>query len=123
MLMENKLIDMPIYEFNRSYRKKETSKVHPNKLIIFKGLLVFHDKRIRNIMDMKIIVYLDNNIRLSRRVYRDICDRGRGLDTIIERYHKFVKPAFDEFNYSKKKYMDLIVPRGAENTLAFVLVS
>ena len=123
MLMENKSIDMPIYEFNGSYRKKETQKVHPNKLIIFEGILAFHDKRMRDMMDMKIFVDLDSDIRLSRRVYRDISDRGRGLDTIIERYHKFVKPAFDEFIYPTRKYADLIVPRGAENTLTVDLVS
>ena len=84
---------------------------------------MFHDKQIRDIMDMKIIVYLDSNIRLSRRVYRDICDKGRGLDTIIERYHKFVKPVFDEFIYPTREHSDLIVTRGEENTPAVVLVS
>ena len=72
---------------------------------------------------MKIFVDLDSDIRLSRRVYRDINDRGRGLDTIIERYHKFVKPAFDEFIYPTRKYADMIVPRGAENTLAVDLIA
>jgi uridine kinase len=122
-LIENKPIAMPIYEFNGSYRKKETQTVYPNKLIIFEGILAFHDKRMRDMMDMKIFVDLDSDIRLSRRVYRDINDRGRGLDTIIERYHKFVKPAFDEFIYPTRKYADMIVPRGAENTLAVDLIA
>ena len=123
MLMENKPINMPIYSFNGSYRKKETQLIKPNKVIIFEGILAFHDKRMRDIMDMKIFVDLDSDLRLSRRVYRDIKDRGRGLDTIVERYHKFVKPAFEDFIKPTRKYADLVIPRGAENTQAIDLVA
>lgn len=123
MLIENKPINMPIYSFNGSYRKKETQLVKPNKVIIFEGILAFHDKRMRDIMDMKIFVDLDSDLRLSRRVYRDIKDRGRGLDTIVERYHKFVKPAFEDFIKPTRKYADIIIPRGAENTQAIDLIA
>ena len=123
MLSEGKEINMPIYEFNGSYRKKETQVVKPNKIIIFEGILAFHDKRMRDMMDMKIFVDLDGDVRLSRRVYRDIKDRGRGVENVIERYHKFVKPAFEGFIKPTRKYADIIIPRGAENTPAIDLIS
>lgn len=122
MLMNGESIDMPIYSFNGSYRTKDTTKVRPKRLIIFEGILAFYDKRMRDLMDMKVFVDLDSDIRLARRCYRDIKDRGRGLDTIIERYHKFVKPAFSLFIEPTKKYADIIIPRGAENTQAVDLV-
>lgn len=121
--MNNQPIDMPIYEFNGSFRRKETRRVEPNKIIIFEGILAFHDTRTRNLMDMKIFVDLDSDMRLSRRVYRDIKDRGRGLEGIIERYHKFVKPAFVGFIGPTRKLADVIVPRGASNTMAVDLVA
>ncbi len=123
MLSEGKEINMPIYEFNGSYRKKETQVVKPNKIIIFEGILALHDKRMRDMMDMKIFVDLDGDVRLSRRVYRDIKDRGRGVENVIERYHKFVKPAFEGFIQPTRKYADIIIPRGAENTPAIDLIS
>lgn len=122
-LMDNKEIDMPIYEFNGSYRKEETTRVAPKKIIIFEGILAFHDKRIRDLMDIKIFVSLDPDLRLSRRIERDIADRGRELSTVIERYHKFVKPAFDTYIKPTIKYADLVIPRGAENSIATDLVA
>ena len=121
-LQKNEPIDMPLYNFNGSYRMKETQKVFPNKIIIFEGIFAFVDKRIRDMMDLKIFVDLASDIRLSRRVYRDIKDRARVLDTILERFHKFVKPAYNSYIAPTKKYADIIIPKGAENTQAVDLI-
>ena len=122
-LMNWESINMPTYDFNTSSRGKETKKLYPNKIIIFEGILAFHDKRIRDLMDIKIFVDLDGDIRLSRRIYRDIIDRGREMKTVIDRYHKFVKPAFEIFIKPTRKFADIIIPKGAENTNAIDMIA
>ena len=116
-------IDMPTYNFAENKRGVETVKIYPNKLIIFEGILAFFDKRMRDMMDLKIFVDLDGDIRLSRRVYRDIVDRGRQMESVLERYHKFVKPAFEDYIEPTRKFADLVIPRGGSNTLAIDLLS
>ena len=122
-LMNWKSIEMPTYDFTTSSRQPETKKLIPCKFIIFEGILSFYDIRIRNLMNMKIFVDLDDDIRLARRIYRDMTDRGRKMHDIISRYHKFVKPAYDNFIKPTRKYADIIIPRGAENTNAIDLIS
>ena len=84
---------------------------------------IFENEELRNMMDMKIFVDLDGDIRLSRRVYRDIVDRGRDMESVLERYHKFVKPAFENYIKPTRKFADLVIPRGGSNTMAIDLVS
>ena len=122
-LLQNKPIQMPIYDFTVSRRMKETNTVYPNKVIIFEGIFALHDKRMRDLMDLKLFVDLDGDLRLARRVHRDIKDRARALDTVIERYHKFVKPAFEKYIGPTRKYADIIIPRGAANSLALDLIT
>ena len=122
-LMSMRSIDMPTYNFAENKRCIETIKVEPNKFIIFEGILAFHDKRMRDMMDMKIFVDLDGDIRLSRRIYRDIISRGREMKSVLERYRKFVKPAFETYIKPTRKFADVIIPRGAENTLAIDIIS
>ena len=122
-LMSWRPIDMPTYNFAENKRGEKTVKIYPNKLIIFEGILAFYDKRMRDMMDMKIFVDLDGDIRLSRRVYRDIVDRGRDMESVLERYHKFVKPAFENYIKPTRKFADLVIPRGGSNTMAIDLVS
>ena len=114
---------MPTYDFTTSSRKKETKKISPCQFIIFEGILAFYDKRIRNLMNMKIFVDLDDDIRLARRIYRDMIDRGRNMHNIISRYHKFVKPAFEKYIGPTRKHADIIIPRGAANSLALDLIT
>ena len=121
-LMNWESINMPTYDFTTSSRKEETVKLYPNKIIIFEGILAFHDKKIRDLMDIKIFVDLDGDIRLSRRIYRDIIDRGREMKTVIQRYHKFVKPAFEIFIKPTRKFADIIIPKGGENTNAIDII-
>ena len=96
-LMQWKSIEMPTYDFNTNKRQEETKHLNPNKFIIFEGILAFHDKRMRDLMDLKLFIDLDDDIRLSRRIYRDIISRGRQMKDVIERYHKFVKPAYNTY--------------------------
>ena len=122
-LMKWKTIYMPTYDFNESKRKVETEEKVPNKIIIFEGILAFHDERMRNLMDLRIFVDLDCDIRLGRRINRDTKDRGRKINDIIERYHKFVKPAYQSSIYPTRKFAHFVIPRGAENTQAIELIA
>ncbi|KAK8619051.1 hypothetical protein V6N13_133020 [Hibiscus sabdariffa] len=86
------------------------------------GILVFHDQRVRNLMNMKIFVDTDDDVRLSRRIKQDTVERGRDVSSVLEQYAKFVKPAFDDFVLPSKKYADVIIPRGGENHVAIDLI-
>ena len=122
-LMNWESIEMPTYDFATNSRKKETLHLKPNKFIIFEGILAFHDKRMRNLMDLKLFIDLDDDIRLSRRIYRDIISRGRKMKDVIDRYHKFVKPAYNNYIRPTKAYADIIIPRGGSNTIAIDLIN
>ena len=110
-LMKGKSIEMPTYDFATNKRQKETKHLTPNKFIIFEGILAFYDKRMRDLMDIKLFIDLDDDIRLSRRIYRDIISRGRKMEDVLERYHKFVKPAYNTYIKLTKSYADIIIPR------------
>ena len=122
-LMKGKSIEMPTYDFATNKRQKETKHLTPNKFIIFEGILAFYDKRMRDLMDIKLFIDLDDDIRLSRRIYRDIISRGRKMKDVIERYHKFVKPAYNSFIKPTKAFADIIIPRGGSNTIAIDLIN
>lgn len=116
-------IEMPIFDFANQKRKAETKHISSSPVIIFEGVLAFYDKRIRNLMDLKIFIATGGGERLSRRILRDICERGQELETIVTRYHKFIKTAEDNYFIATKKYADIIIPRGDENAPAARIVS
>jgi uridine kinase len=122
-LMHWKKIQMPTYDFSTNKRKQYTEQIKPAKVIIFEGILAFYDKRMRDLMDLKLFIDLDDDIRLSRRIYRDIISRGREMETVLERYHKFVKTAYNNFIKPTKEYADIIIPRGGSNTIAIDLIN
>ena len=122
-LMHWKKIKMPTYDFATNKRQNYTINIKPAKVIIFEGILAFYDKRMRDLMDLKLFIDLDDDIRLSRRIYRDIISRGRNMETVLERYHKFVKPAYNNFIKPTKEYADIIIPRGGSNTIAIDLIN
>ena len=122
-LMKWESIEMPTYDFATNSRQKETKHLKPNKFIIFEGILAFHDKRMRDLMDLKLFIDLDDDIRLSRRIYRDIISRGRKMKDVIDRYHKFVKPAYNSYIKPTKAFADIIIPRGGSNTIAIDLIN
>ncbi|GAM18702.1 hypothetical protein SAMD00019534_018770, partial [Acytostelium subglobosum LB1] len=113
---------IPTYCFKTHTRLAETSAVNGVDVIIFEGILALYSQEIRDQMDIKIFVDTDSDTRLSRRVIRDIAERGRSLDSVLHQYEKFVKPSFDEYIFPTKKYADVIIPRGADNVVAIDLI-
>ena len=97
--------------------------VSPSDVILFEGILVLYNKEIRNMMDMKIFVDTDSDTRLARRVLRDTLEHKREIDSVLNTYTRYVKPAFEDFTLPTKKYADVIIPRGASNTVALQLIT
>ena len=122
-LKAGKTIEMPVYSFNISKRLDYTQTVSPKKVIIFEGIFSLHEKRMRDLMDIKLFCDLDSDIRLARRITRDISDRSRKIDTVIERYFRFVKPAFDIYILPTKKYADFVIPQDNLTSLPIEIVS
>ncbi|MEE6496176.1 hypothetical protein FKM82_002248 [Ascaphus truei] len=120
--MEGKTVQIPVYDFVSHSRKEETLAVYPADVVLFEGILAFYVQDIRDMFQMKLFVDTDADTRLSRRVLRDINERGRDLEQILSQYITFVKPAFEEFCLPTKKYADVIIPRGADNLVAINLI-
>uniref|UniRef100_A0A8C2PWD3 uridine/cytidine kinase n=1 Tax=Cyprinus carpio TaxID=7962 RepID=A0A8C2PWD3_CYPCA len=99
-----------------------TVTVYPADVVLFEGILMFYSQEIRDLFQMKLFVDTDADTRLSRRVLRDISERGRDLEQVLSQYITFVKPAFEEFCLPTKKYADVIIPRGADNLVAINLI-
>ena len=122
-LMQWKSIEMSTYDFNTNKIQKEAKYLNLNKFIILEGILAFYDKRMRDLLDLKLFIDLVDDIRLSRRIYRDIISRGRQMKDVLERYHKFVKPAYNTYIKPTKAYADIIIPRGRSNTINIDLIN
>ncbi|KAL4634406.1 hypothetical protein ACB092_04G197200 [Castanea dentata] len=122
-LKSGQSVQVPIYDFKNHQRFSDRFRqVNASDVIILEGILVFHDQRVRNLMNMKIFVDADADVRLARRIKRDTVDRGRDVHSVLEQYSKFVKPAFDGFILPSKKYADVIIPRGGDNHVAIDLI-
>ncbi|KAG0563359.1 hypothetical protein M758_8G023500 [Ceratodon purpureus] len=122
-LKANQPVQIPVYDFKKHQRCTERfRKVNASDVIIMEGILVFNDPRVRELMNMKIFVDTDADVRLARRIRRDTLERGRDVNGVIEQYGKFVKPAFDDFILPTKKYADVILPRGGDNHVAIDLI-
>ena len=106
---------MPQYDFVTHSRKKEMLRLEPKKLIILDGLMVLYDERIRNLLDLKIFVDTPADIRFIRRLQRDIAERGRTVESVIEQYTQVVRPGHFNFIEPMKEYADLIIPEGGYN--------
>ncbi|WP_195986176.1 uridine kinase [Clostridium sp. D33t1_170424_F3] len=117
-LKENRPIDHPVYSFATHSRTPETVHVEPAPVIILEGILIFENRELRDLMDIKVFVDADADIRLIRRLLRDVKERGRSLDSVICQYVETVKPMHEQFVEPSKKYADLIIPQGGENSVA-----
>ncbi len=115
-------INMPVYDFKTHLRKKETILKKPSKIIIVEGILIFENKELRNLMDIKIFVDTDADIRILRRIERDMKERGRTLQSIIEQYRDTVRPMHLEFVEPSKRFADIIIPEGGHNKIAIDLI-
>ncbi|XP_010555927.1 PREDICTED: uridine kinase-like protein 5 isoform X2 [Tarenaya hassleriana] len=115
-------VGIPTYDFKSHKSTESASQVNPADVIILEGILVLHDSKVRDLMNMKIFVDTDADVRLSRRIQRDTVERGRNIQNVLEQYTKFVKPSFDEFIQPSMKYADIIIPRGGDNGVAIDLI-
>lgn len=117
-LKNNVPVQRPVYSFVDHNRTGETVGVRPSKVIIIDGILIFENKELRDLMDIKVYVDTDADLRLARRILRDVCDRGRSMQSVIDQYITTVKPMHDEFVEPSKKYADVIIPEGGFNSVA-----
>ncbi|XP_008230499.1 PREDICTED: uridine kinase-like protein 5 [Prunus mume] len=115
-------VTIPNYDFKTHQSIEPACKVNPSDIIILEGILVLHDPRIRDLMNLKIFVDTDSDVRLSRRIQRDTVERGRNIENVLDQYARFVKPSFEEFILPSKKYADIIIPRGGDNDVAIDLI-
>ncbi len=121
-LRSGKAIEQPIYSFTTHRRLKETHRIEPKEIIIVDGILILVEKLLRGLMDIKLFVDTDADERLIRRIRRDILERGRSIDTVMNQYMNTVKPMHLEFVEPSKHWADIIIPRGAENEVAIDVV-
>lgn len=123
-LLDGKKIEKPIYDFTVHNRKTEVEIVEPREIIILEGILILDDKALRDMMDVRIYVDTDADLRILRRLVRDIRDRGRTMESVIEQYLTVVRPMHLQFIEPTKRYADLIIPEGGKNKVAIdVLVA
>lgn len=123
-LKETKEINQPIYSYITHSRSDDYKVVHPKEILIIEGILVFTNEKLRKLCDIKIFVHTDADDRLIRRLKRDITERGRDVNEVLNRYEKTLKPMHNQFIEPTMKYADMIVPVGGENKVAIdILVS
>ena len=121
-LKEGKEVRCPVYDFTIHDRSDETELIKPSKVLIVEGILIFADKRLRDEMDIKIYVDTDADVRILRRILRDVKKRGRSLDSVVEQYLNTVKPMHEQFVEPSKKNADIIIPEGGHNMVALDMV-
>jgi uridine kinase len=115
-------IEAPIYDYTVHNRSRNTRTVEPTRVVVLEGILIFDSPEIRELLDMKIFVDTDADVRILRRIVRDVRERGRTLESVIGQYLKTVKPMHEAFVEPSKKYADIIVPEGGENPVAYEMI-
>ncbi|UOR12230.1 uridine kinase [Halobacillus amylolyticus] len=122
-LIQQKSVSKPVYDYKMHTRSDETIHIEPKEVIIVEGILVLEDDRLRDLMDIKVFVDTDADVRIIRRMMRDINERGRTLDSVIEQYTSVVRPMHLQFVEPTKRYADLIIPEGGQNHVAIDLMA
>ena len=117
-LKQGMVVETPIYDFKLHRRAAETRRIEPRKVILVDGILIYAEPELRKLFDVKIYVDTDADIRLIRRLKRDMAERGRSVESVVEQYESTVRPMHMEFVEPSKRYADLIVPEGGENMVA-----
>lgn len=117
-LKQGKAVERPVYSFVEHNRTGKKVLVKPSKVIIIDGILIFENRELRDLMDIKVYVETDADVRLARRILRDVCNRGRSMESVIEQYLSTVKPMHEEFVEPSKRYADVIIPEGGFNSVA-----
>ncbi len=122
-LKAGRAIEMPVYDFTTHTRTGQTRRVEPHRIILVEGILIFADEALRRLMDVKIYVDTDSDIRFIRRLQRDIAERGRTMESVIHQYLTTVRPMHQEFVEPSKRYADVIIPEGGFNEVAIELIA
>lgn len=122
-LMRGEDVEIPRYNYNTCLRDKPGIQVKCTDLILFEGIFALYDPELRKMMDLKVFVDTDADVRLLRRIRRDTVERGREIDGVLKSYNRFVRASYTEFIMPTKKYSDLIVPHGAQNKIAISFIS
>jgi uridine kinase len=122
-LKQSQAVDVPVYDFTTHTRTSETRRIGPNAVIIVEGILIFADEALRRLMDVKIYVDTDADIRFIRRLERDVAERGRTVESVIRQYMATVRPMHQEFVEPSKRYADIIIPEGGFNEVAIDMVA
>lgn len=122
-LRHGQAVDCPVYDYTVHNRSNETVHIGPKPVIIVEGILIFADEALRELMDIRIFVDTDADIRLCRRVKRDVNKRGRTLESVLTQYQQTVKPMHDKYVEPSKKYANLVVPEGGKNYVALDMIA
>jgi uridine kinase len=122
-LKQGKPVEQPVYSFVQYTRTGDTILTHPKKVMIVEGILIFTDKRLRDLFDLKIFVHADADERLIRRIRRDIAERGRTLEEVLNRYQTTLKPMYEQFIEPTKSYADIIIPNDRRNETAIEVIN
>ena len=122
-LLKQKIpIEMPVYDFTRHIRTEKTITKKPSRIIILEGILIFENPLLRNLMDIRIFVDTDADVRILRRIVRDMNERSRTLESVLEQYYETVRPMHIEFVEPTKKYAHIIIPEGGQNTIGIDMI-
>ena len=122
-LRHGQAIDCPVYDFTVHNRSNETTRIAPAKVIIVEGILIFENEALRNLMDIRIFVDADADIRLCRRIKRDVNKRGRSLESVLMQYQQTVKPMHELYVEPSKRYANIVVPEGGKNLVALEMIA
>lgn len=122
-LLKGYSIEVPIYDFKNHVRHEKSSIYTPKPIILVDGILIFYERELRDLMDIKIFVDTDDDLRLLRRLKRDINERNRSVESVLNQYEKFVRPMHLEFVEPSKRYADIMIPHGGENKAALEIVN
>ncbi|AYC29701.1 uridine kinase [Paenisporosarcina cavernae] len=121
-LLERQAIEKPVYDYAVHTRSSKTIHIEPQDVIILEGILVLEDEKLRELMDIKLFVDTDADLRIIRRILRDINERGRSIDSVVEQYLTVVRPMHNQFIEPTKRYADIIIPEGGQNQVAIDLM-
>ena len=121
-LRNGQAIECPVYDFTQHNRSDETIRIEPKNVIIVEGILIFENRPLRELMDIRIFVDTDADVRLCRRIKRDVNKRGRTLESVLQQYQQTVKPMHEKYVEPSKRFADVVVPEGGKNLVALDMI-
>ena len=122
-LRQGKAVACPVYDFTQHNRSNDFITIAPQRVILVEGILIFADEGLRNLMDIRVFVDTDADVRLCRRIKRDVNKRGRSLESVLTQYQQTVKPMHEKYVEPSKKYAHIVVPEGGKNTVALDMIT